>query len=88
MGSAPGAGLRLSYVGGSLALIGERGPEGGKAVIALDGKRHTISTRSRTLRARTVLFRAPGRARHHRLTLRVLSGRLAIEGLAITARRA
>jgi hypothetical protein len=87
IGSDPGSGLRLSYMGAGFELIGDASPQGGTARVVLDGRAHVISARSRVRHARRVLFRARERSGRHRLTITVLGGVLPIEGLAIAARR-
>jgi len=82
-----GAGLRLSFVGGTLAIVGDVWPQGGAARVTLDGSARTISAHSAVPHARRVLFRVRERSGHHRLTISVLSGVVPIEGLAIAARR-
>ena len=84
--STPGAQFTLRYVGGELAVIGERSPQGGRIRVTFDGRSHTVSLRSARTRTRQVLFLARARAGHHRLTLRVLSGPVALEGFAIASR--
>ena len=87
IGSGPTASFTLSYVGGSLALIGDVWPQGGTGRIVIDGQARTISAHSAIPHARRVLFRIARRAGRHRLTIRVLSGMLPVEGLAISNRR-
>ncbi len=84
--STPGAQFTLRYDGGELAVIGERSPTGGKMRVTLDGHSRTINLHSTRTLARQVVYLAPVRSGHHRLTLRVLSGTVAIEGLAIDSR--
>jgi hypothetical protein len=84
---AAGASLRLSFAGGKLELVGELSPQRGAARVVIDGKARTISTPSSSRRTRRVLLQAGEAPRHHRLTITVLRGSLAIEGLAIADRR-
>jgi phosphatidylinositol-3-phosphatase len=85
--STAGASLRLRYSGGALSVIGERLPRGGVAQITLDGHSHTVDLHASSLRTRRTIFHAQLRSGVHRLTIRVVSGTVALEGLAITARR-
>ncbi len=85
--SKAGASLRLRYSGGALSVIGESSPKGGVAQITLDGHSHKVHLHASTLRTRQTIFHAQLRSGVHRLTIRVVSGAVALEGLAITARR-
>ena len=84
--STAGARFTLRYTGGELALIGDRWPQGGRIRVTLDGHSHTINLHSARPHARQVLFLERVRSGHHRLTIRVLSGTVALEGLAIGSR--
>jgi len=84
--SAPNAKLALRYVGGALELIGERGPTGGGARITFDGHSSTIDLHGAHARTRQVIYRHAATAGVHRLTLKVLRGVVALEGLAISSR--
>jgi len=86
--STPGAEFTLRYVGGELAVIGERSPQGGRVRVTFDGRSHTLSLHSARTRTRQVVFLAHASAGHHRLTVRVLSGTLALEGFALGSRNA
>jgi len=85
--SAAGATFTLRYDGGELAVIGERSPHGGTLRVTLDGHSHSVSLHSARTRVRQVIYVRRVRAGRHRLTIRVLSGTVAIEGLAIGSRR-
>lgn len=85
--SVPGATFKLRYLGGSIALIGERMARGGVARVTLDRRTRTIRLRARRLRTRQVIYRAAAKTRRHRLTITVVRGTVALEGLAISARR-
>jgi hypothetical protein len=85
--STAGASLRLRYSGGALSVIGERSPKGGVAQITLDGHAHSVHLHASSLRTRQTIFHAQLRSGVHSLTIRVVSGTVALEGLAITARR-
>jgi hypothetical protein len=83
-GNSPDCRLTLSYRGGSLAVIGERGPHGGSARVTLDGHARTIALHSTRVRTRQVIYRARlSRGRHH-LTITVLRGAVSLEGYAIS----
>ena len=84
--STPNAKLALRYVGGALELIGDRGPNGGRARITFDGHSTTINLHTAHAKTRQVLYRRAARAGTHRLTVKVLSGVVALEGLAISSR--
>jgi hypothetical protein len=78
--------LVLRYVGGALEIIGERGPRGGQARVIFDGHSTTINLRAARARPRQVLYRRTAATGAHRLTLTVLRGVVALEGLAISSR--
>jgi hypothetical protein len=84
--SKPNAKLTLRYVGGALEIIGDRGPEAGRARVTFDGHSTTINLHAAHARTRQVVYRRPAVAGAHRLTLKVLSGVVALEGLAISSR--
>jgi hypothetical protein len=85
--ATPGATFSLRYRGGSLALIGEKLRGGGKARVTLDGRSSVVRLRSGKRRTRLVVFSRVVKSRTHRLTVTVLSGTVALEGVAVTARR-
>jgi hypothetical protein len=87
VGRAPGASLSLRYTAGEIAVIGERGSNAGRIRVTLDGHTRTIDLRSPRTHIRRVLFRARPRVGRHRLTIRVLTGAVAIEGFAIGSPR-
>jgi hypothetical protein len=82
-----GASLTLSYVGGALELIGDVWPQGGRARVALDGNSQVIDLRSARPRARQVIYRRALATGRHRLAIRVLSGVVPLEGVAISTRQ-
>jgi hypothetical protein len=84
--SSRGSTFKLRYVGGALALIGERSPQGGRARVTVDGHSRIMSLRSGRPHARQVLFRMKLGRGQHRLTVTVLNGLVALEGLAISNR--
>jgi hypothetical protein len=82
-----GATFTLSYVGGALQIIGDVWPQGGRARVTVDGRSRTINLHSAPPHARRVLYSAALAAGRHRVVIRVLSGPVSIEALAITNRR-
>jgi hypothetical protein len=84
--SEPGAGLTLKYVGGALEIVGGRGPKAGRARVTFDGHSTTINLHAAHARTRQVIYRRAAPAGAHRLTLRILRGVVALEGLAISSR--
>jgi hypothetical protein len=85
--AVPGATFKLRYLGGSVAVIGERTARGGVARVAFDGGTRTIHLQAARLRTRQVIYRSAAKTRRHRLTITVVRGTVALEGVAITARR-
>jgi YD repeat-containing protein len=86
--SARGAAFGLHYVGGTLAIIGERSPSGGVMRVTFDGRSRLVRLHATRRRTRQVLFRGPVRkSRANRVMISVVRGTVAIEGYAITARR-
>jgi len=82
-----GATLKLRYLGGPLALIGETGARGGVARVTLDGRSRVIGLHAPgRLRVRQVIYRGLVRFAHHRLTVQVLRGTVTLEGIAILGR--
>jgi hypothetical protein len=84
---SPRASFALTYAGGSLEIIGARGPRDGVARVTLDGRSRTVHLHSAHPRAGAVVYRARVSTGRHRLTVRVLSGKLPLEGLAIAERQ-
>ncbi len=85
--SSAGATFTLRFVGGALAIIGERSRAGGAIRLTIDGRTRTIRLHAKRTRVRQIIYRAKIRFGRHRVTIRVLSGKVALEGLAITNRR-
>jgi hypothetical protein len=85
--AVPRATFKLRYVGGSVAVIGERTARGGVARVTFDGHTRIIHLHAARLRTRQVIYRAAAKTRRHRLTITVVRGTVALEGVAITARR-
>ena len=84
--SQPGASFSLRYRGGAVFVIGDRWPQSGRIEVTLDGHARELALRSARPRARALLYSGPVRPGAHRLTITVLSGVVALEGLAIAAR--
>jgi hypothetical protein len=84
--SKAGSTFTLSYGGGAVTLIGRKWSHGGVARVTLDGRTRTIRLHSARNRARVVVYRLALRLGHHRLRVDVLSGDVALEGVAIAAR--
>jgi hypothetical protein len=84
--STPNSMLALRYIGGALEIIGDRGPKGGRARVTFDGHSTTIDLHAAHARTRQVVYRRAAAAGAHRLTLKLLSGVVALEGLAISFR--
>jgi hypothetical protein len=87
VGSGPGSTLALTFVGGSLEIVGSRWPRGGRAQVVLDGRAQTVDLSRRPPRSPIVVFSRGLRPGRHRLKITVLSGVVPIEGLAITSRQ-
>jgi phosphatidylinositol-3-phosphatase len=85
--SKPGSKLTLRYVGGAVEIVGERGPHAGSMRVTFDGKSRTIRLRSSRTHTRQVIYSHAANGGTHRLTVQVLSGVVALEGLAIRSRR-
>ena len=85
--STRGATFALTYVGGSVSLIGERSPAGGKLKLTLDGHTATVKLHSNRRELRqTLSTRSAKTGRTHHLRLTVVSGTVAIEGYGIASR--
>jgi hypothetical protein len=87
VGSGAGSTFSLTFVGGSLQIIGSRWPRGGRARVVLDGRPQTVGFGRRPPRSRIAVFSRGLRPGRHRLKITVLSGVVPIEGLAITSRQ-
>jgi dienelactone hydrolase len=81
--SARPASASLRFRGSRVYLVGRRTPNGGRALVVLDGRRYSISFRGNA-RARAVLgeFRALG-AGTHRLSVSLSSGAIALDGVGV-----
>jgi hypothetical protein len=84
--STPNSKLTMRYIGGMLEIIGDCGPRGGRARVTFDGHSTTINLHAAPARTRQVLYARTAAAGAHRLTLKVLRGIVALEGLAISSR--
>jgi hypothetical protein len=85
--SKAGSKLTLRYVGGAVEIIGERGPHAGRMRVTFDGKSRTIRLHSSQTRTRQVIYSHAATSGAHRLTVQVLGGVVALEGLAVSSRR-
>ena len=79
--------MTLVYRGGTLAIVGDTSPRGGRMHVTIDGRSQTIALRSVRPHARHLLYRTTLRAGRHKLVIRVLAGPAPIEALAITDRK-
>ena len=84
--STAGSSFTLSYSGGAVTLIGRKWSRGGVARVTLDGHTRTIGLHSARNRARVVVYRSAVRSGRHRLQVQVVSGDVALEGVAIAVR--
>jgi acetyl esterase/lipase len=84
-----GAELRLRFRGRRVDVVGRRSPRGGRALLVLDGRRRTVSFRSRRTEPRAVIASLPVRGRRmHELRLVNLGrGRVEIDALGVLDRR-
>jgi X-Pro dipeptidyl-peptidase-like protein len=82
--SRRGASLSFRFRGDVLYLIGRTSRRGGRALVSLDGRRRRVGFRSRRAHNRRVVVRLRARRRGvHRLRLRVLRGRVEIDGFGV-----
>ena len=79
--SRPGASASIAVRGSRFYVVGPRGPGGGTAAVLVDGRRvGTLRSRARRAATRRVLFtRAVSSRRAHRIAIRVLTGRVALD---------
>ncbi len=75
---------RYSYTGATLRLLATKLPAGGRVRVTLDGRTRVISVHAGTRRPFQIVFTGVRRQGRHRLTLTVLSGQLAVEGLLVS----
>jgi hypothetical protein len=85
--SVRGSTFSLRFRGGNVAVIGETSRSGGRARVTVDGRSRTIRLHSAARRTRRVLFSAKLRSRTHRLSVSVVAGTVALEGVAVSSRR-
>jgi phosphatidylinositol-3-phosphatase len=84
-GTRRGSKYTYNYTGGSISVIGSRGPTGGSATFTIDGHSTKVQLHSGGLRVRQVLFHSGTlTAGPHKLTITVDGGSVAVEGLAVT----
>jgi hypothetical protein len=84
--STTGSAFTLRYGGGSLTLIGETTPGGGKLQVTLDGHSRTLHLHSSKTRVRRTLGTFKAKAGTHHLRLTMLGGTVALEGYGISVR--
>ena len=86
--SVPGAMMRFrTGRGGRFYVIGRKSPDGGTAVISRGFRRKVVSFRSKKVRHRRVVAVFNGSPKkRYRLRVRVLSGKVAIDGIAVRRR--
>jgi predicted acyl esterase len=84
--SSPACSFTLAYDGGTLQIVGDLSPAGGRARITLDGRSRTIGLHAARTRRRMVIYTSKLRPGRHRLTIRVLAGTVTLEGLGIASR--
>ena len=84
--SRTGASFSLKYTGGTLSLIGEKGPANGKVKVTLDGKSRTLNTHAAKAKYDQLLGTFSVKTGKHTLKLSVVSGTVAIEGYGIASR--
>ena len=84
--STAGSTFTLRYVGGTLTLIGETTPAGGKLKVTLDGHSRTLKLHSAKAKRRLLLGTFKAKPGTHHLKLTVVSGTVALEGYGIASR--
>jgi hypothetical protein len=83
-----GASFALTYTGGNLSLIGEKGPKNGKLKVTVDGKSKTLNTHAAKAKYDQTLATYKVKTGKNTVKLTVVSGTVAIEGYAIVSRTA
>jgi hypothetical protein len=86
--SKPGASFSLTYSGGNLSLIGEKGPKNGKLKVTIGGKTKTINTHAAKAKYDQTLATFKVKTGKNTIKLKVVSGTVAIEGYGIVSRTA
>jgi hypothetical protein len=86
--SRKGASFALSYRGGNLSLIGEKGPRNGKLKVTVDGKSKTLNTHAAKAKYDQTLATFKVKTGKNTVKLTVVSGTVAIEGYGIVSRTA
>jgi hypothetical protein len=86
--SRKGASFSLSYTGGNLSLIGEKGPKDGKLKVTVDGKSKTLNTHASKAKYDQTLATYKVKTGKNTVKLTVVSGTVAIEGYGIVSRTA
>jgi hypothetical protein len=86
--SKPGASFSLTYTGGNLSLIGEKGRTDGKLKVTIGGKTRTINTHASKTKYDQTLATFRVKTGKNTIKLKVVSGTVAIEGYGIVSRTA
>jgi hypothetical protein len=84
--SRPGSSFSLSYTGGNLSLIGEKGPKDGKLKVTVDGKKRTLNLHAAKAKFDQTLGTFKVKTGKNTVKLTVVSGMVAIEGYGIASR--
>jgi phosphatidylinositol-3-phosphatase len=83
VGSGKHTSYTYSFTGGALSIVGSRSAAGGSASVVLDGSTTKIDLHSAKTKARVVIYHRNLATGAHKLTIRVLTGSVTVEGLAI-----
>jgi phosphatidylinositol-3-phosphatase len=86
--SSKGASFSLSYTGGNLSLVGEKGPKDGKLKVTVDGKSKTLNLHAAKSKFDQTLGTFKVKTGKNTVKLTVVSGTVAIEGYGIASRTA
>jgi hypothetical protein len=81
---SPGASYTYSYVGAGLKILATRGPAYGRVRITLDGHSRTVNAHAAAHAAQQIVYSAQARTGAHKLTITVLTGQFAVEGLIVS----
>jgi phosphatidylinositol-3-phosphatase len=84
--SRKGASFSLTYTGGNLSLVGEKGPQDGKLKVTVDGKSKTLNLHATKAKFDQTLGTFKVKTGKNTVKLTVVSGTVAIEGYGIASR--
>jgi hypothetical protein len=84
--SRKGASFSLTYTGGNLSLVGEKGPKDGKLKVTVDGKSKTLNLHAAKAKFDQTLGTFKVKTGKNTVKLTVVSGTVAIEGYGIASR--